>query len=213
MLEDLRNQGLPSSITSGSVNKWMGVAPKEVAFGANPGEQVISEKLLGPTKAITRVNVDNALTGAGQQMQAMLEGASKRGITIDAQTPTYDAVASAVKKIGAPKDSTFTAQMNGIVDDIEGKYPHLDKLTPQEAHALKVELGDAISWSGTAYETPANQAMIRIYRDLNKAITENVPGIAPIQRRWGNLYIAHRNLGQAINKDIVGKGTGPKPTP
>lgn len=192
-----------------AVNKWMDVPAKEVMHGADPGQQLLDEKLLGPTKEATKANVQTALTDAGQKLQTKLQGATAQGIQIDAQTPVYDAVAGATKKIGSPRDAAFQAQMNGIVDDIEAKYPNLAKLTPEETHALKVDLGNSIKWSGQSYDTPANQAMIQIYRDLNTAIKSNVPGIAPIQSRWGNLFVASKNLAESMADDVVGKGSGP----
>ncbi len=198
-------------VNSAEVNKWMNVPAKEVLHGSNPGKQLIDEGLLGATKEATKDNVDRALDQAGKQMQSQLEAATSKGVTIDAQTPVYDAVAGATKKIGTPKDSTFQAQMNGIVDDIESKYPNLGKLSPSDTHKLKVELGDAISWSGAKYDDPANQALIQIYRKLNTSIKDGVEGIDKTQSRWGNLYAASKNLKNSLARDTVGTGTGVQP--
>lgn len=201
----------PSSLDPAAVNKWMNVPAKEVLSGANPGQQLIDEKLIGETKELTKANVKSALADAGKEMQSRLEAADKAGVTFDVQTPVYDHTTTAVKRIGSPRDAAFQAQMNGIVDDIESKYPDLHKLTPSQAHALKVELGDSIQWSGAGYDTPANQAMVSIYRDLNKMIKNGVEGIGPTQQRWGNLYVASKNLSNSLAKDIVGSGTGTAP--
>jgi hypothetical protein len=192
-------------LDAATVNKWMDVPASAVQRGANPGKQLLDDNLLGGTKAATKVNVDSELAKAGQQMEAHL---GKAAGEIDAQTPVYDAVAQAKKRIGRPKEAAFEASLQGIVDDIEARYPNLGKLTPKEAHALKVELGDSIRWKGAAVDEPVNQAMMQIYHDLNKAIQNEVPGIGDLQSRWGNLYVASKNLSQSLAEDIVGKGSG-----
>jgi len=195
-------------INAPAINKWLGIRPEEVSRGANPGQRLITDKLIGATKEITKVNVDTALESVGADMETRLAAASGKGVTIDAQTPVYDAWGRAIKRIGAPQDAAFQKQIQGIVDDIETKYPHLDNLSPTDTHALKVELGDAIEWKGAKYGDPVNQMMVQIYRDLNDSIKTNVPGIAPIQTRWGDLFLASKGLKSGMAKDLVGKGTG-----
>lgn len=191
-----------------AINRWMNVAAKQVEHGANPGQQLLKENLLGATKEATRSNVKTALQSASRDMETHLEAATKAGKTIDAQTPTYDAIASAKKRIGSPKDVTFQSQLDSILDDIETDFPDLDKLTPTKAHALKKALGDSIDWDGMNMDAPVNQAKIQIYRDLNSKIKAVSPGISAVQDRWGNLYIASKSLKKSMARDIVGAGSG-----
>jgi hypothetical protein len=197
---------VPPPSEAPALNRWMDVQPKQMMHGADPAKQILNEGLLGADKQATLGNVQAALADAGQQMEAHLQAA--KGVTIDAQTPVYNALNSAIKKIGAPKDSAFTSQINGILDDIETKYPDLSRLPPTQVHALKVELGDAIKWSGTASEEPANQAMMQIYSDLNQAIKDKVPGISETQNRWASLYQGAKALKVSLVKDAAGRGTG-----
>ncbi len=196
-------------LTAPTVNKWMGVSAKEVMHGADPGAQLLKENLLGPTKIATEANVKTALADAGKHMDARLKVATARGVTIDAQTPVYDALTTATGKLSAPTDAAFQKQIDTILDKIETRYPDLSRLKPTDAHALKVELGDAIKWQGVAADTPINQVFKDIYRDINDAIKTNVHGIAPVQQRWGNLYIASRNIAESLAEDVVGRGSGP----
>ncbi len=216
----LKKPGIPGTpevpVVAADINKWMGVGAREVEHGLNPGQQLMDEGLVGATKEATRLNVKKALVDAGTKMDAQFTAATKAGVTIDAQTPTYDAAAQASKRIGVSKEPAFQAKIDNIVDDIETKYPDLSKLTPQQAHALKVELGDSIDWHGEAYSEPINQVKVRIYRALNDAIKNGVPGVDALQTRWGNLYSAGKNLKRGMAKDVVGSGTGaarPQPTP
>jgi len=202
---------LPPSTTAPAVNNWMDIPANEVARGANPGRRLIEDQLIGPTKEATKANVEASLAQAGTEIEAKLKAASSKGVTIDAETPVLKALGDATKRIGTPKDVTFQGQLNGVLDDIMASHPNLDKLTPLQAHALKVELGDSIKWKGAAYDTPINQAMIQMYRDLNTAIKGKVPDIASTQARWGDLYIASKNLAESINENTVGKGSPSTP--
>lgn len=192
-------------LTAAEVNKWMDVPASAVTRGANPGQLLLDEKLLGATKEATKANVDSALASTGQQIEQKLTNAPGE---IDAQTPVYDAAAKAVKRIGRPRDEAFQRNITGVIDDIEGRYPNLNKLTPKDAHALKVELGDSIKWKGAAFDEPVNQMMVQIYHDLNKTIKASVPDIGDLQSRWGDLKIASKNLNESMADDVVGKGTG-----
>lgn len=203
----------PAAPDAPAINKWMGIKPDEVSHGANPGQRLLDEKLIGATKEATAENVKSALDDATKAMKSRLKAATDEGIKIDAQTPVYDAKALVNKRIGSPKDAAFQSQVQSVVDDIEGKYPDLGRLTPEQTHALKVELGDSINWKGAAYDDPINKMMIQIYRDLNSAIKTNVEGIGPAQARWGDLYISSKGLRSGMAKDVVGKGTGAQPGP
>jgi len=87
------------------------------------------------------------------------------------------------------------------------KYPNLDSLTPEQAHALKVEIGDSIKWDGAPYERAVNKALVQMYGDINDAIKSQLPGIADDMKRWGNLYQADKALGKSIVRNNAGTGT------
>lgn len=205
--------GLPS-ITPASdaptINRAMNISEKQVARGANPGQRVLSENLLAETPEATKANVDAALKDSGEKLNAALKTATAKGATIDAQEYVQESLSDATKRIGAPKDIIFQNQINGVLDDILKRYPNIDKLTPEEAHALKVELGDAIHWSGTAYDTPVNKAMVRIYGNLNSDL-KDIEGVAAEQSRWGDLYNASKGLSKTLNRKLVGRGSWLQP--
>jgi hypothetical protein len=199
----------PSKLTPELINRWMNVAPKQVVHGANPGMQLLDEGLVKGSKLETKAATDVALKNASQQMQDHLQAASEGGTTIDATDAVNKPLDAIQKRFGSPKDKAFQDQIQGLRDDVAAFAPNLDRLTPLEAHALKVKFGEAIKWTGDAADTPINEAMIEAYRNLNKAIKDSVPGIDKVQQRWGNLYIGSKALGEvSIPKDIVGSGTG-----
>lgn len=196
------------TLTAPDVNRWLGVSSKEVLRGADPGKQILDQGLLGPTKAATQANIQSALGDAGQALEAQLKAATAKGTTLDAQTPIADAYAKLTEKYGVTRSISDQAQV-GVIDKIESRYPELNKLSPSDAHKLKVELGNSINWGDS--QDPVNKMMIQIYGDLNDAIKTEVPEAAGTQRRWNNLFIASKASRRAIAKDVVGTGTGDVP--
>jgi hypothetical protein len=183
----------------------MNMKTKQLSHGADPGKQIIAEGLLGADKQATLANAQSALADAGQQLETKLQEATQKGITLDAQTPVYDALNSAMSKLNAPTDEAFTKHINTILDKIETRYPDLSKLSPLDAQKLKIELGDAIKWTS---DDPVDKALTQIYGDLNQVIKDNVAGIGRTQDRWASLYQATKALKLSLLKDAIGRGTG-----
>lgn len=200
----------PAPLDPAQVNRWMGVSAKEVAHGANPGEQLIADKLVGATKAETQANVKAALETTGQEMQALLKTAGDEGVRLDGSHIITDALEGVRSKLKSPTDSAFAKRIDTLFDKILERYPDIDHLTPQRAHALKVELGKNIDWRATA-DDPLNDAFIQAYGEVNTAIKTGVQGIAPIQRKWGNLSVADRNLTDSRAENLVGRGSPDAP--
>ena len=199
---------LPRNNSAPLINKWIGVEPKEMMHGSDPGARLISEKLIGATKEATKAKIAPALEDAGKAMDVKLKAATKNGTVIDGETVVLDAVANASKKIGLRTDKVFQAQLENIVNDIVKDYPDLKKLTPEQAHSLKVEIGDSTKWNGLPYEGDINQVFVDIYSGLNDKIKTGVKGIAADQARWGDLYQANKALKKGMVKDAAGSGTG-----
>ena len=195
--------------TAPELNKWMNVQTRQMVHGANPGEQILADGLLGPTKEATLANVDNALTEVGGQMNQLMRDAATRGARIDGEQLVMDALVDATKTIGKRTDSAFQTALTNVLNDILYKYPDLKNLSPEQAHALKVDIGDAVQWGrGAAYEADVNQVLVDIYKKMNGEIRTNVPGIDTLQSRWGNLYQGKQALKGSILKDQAGRGTG-----
>jgi hypothetical protein len=199
------------SLSPAEVNRWMNVTVKQVSHGANPGARLVGENLVGATKEATAQNVAAALDASGRQLGAMLDKAGEAGARINASDSVIDILNSIKKRIGSPKGSTFANQIDSIWDDITERYPHLDNLTPREAHQLKQEVGDVARWSGPAADEPVNEGLVRIYRDLNNKIRSAVPGAGEEQSRWSDLYVGTKALQESMRKDLIGRGTGPAP--
>jgi hypothetical protein len=186
----------------------MDVPAKQVARGANPGQQLLDDNLIGATKEATKANVDSALTSAGKDIETHLKAADAQGVKIDAEHLVKDALDSAEAKLKSPTDAAFGNRVKSTFDKILNRYPDIDDLTPSRAHALKVELGKNINWRLSA-DDPLNDAFIQAYGEVNSAIKGAVKGIGPAQSRWGNLNLASKNLAESLTEDVVGKGSGP----
>lgn len=227
-LEYLRTtKPLPAKFASTDVNQWIGVNPKELKYGGNPGPQLIQEHLIateaeaaahadpgltlnGNRLKLSKQNTEAALKSAGSEMQAKLEEADRSGIQLNIDEAVRSPLKGAQSKLGAPTDKTFKASIDSTLQKIITRYGDLRTVTPSRTHALKVELGDAIDWT-TAEEKPVNESLKQIYRNLNTAIKDQVPGIGPVQQRWGNLYIGRSSLKDAVARDMAGKKTGSAP--
>ncbi len=194
--------------TAPIVNRWLQVAPKEMEHGADPGARLVQEKLVGITKQDTAKNLAPALTDAGNQLNTRLLQATGQGTVIDGSNIVQNALNSATKTIGKRSDAAFQNSLNTVFNDILQQFPDVDKLTPLRAQQLKIAVGDAIKWHGAAYEGDINEALLEIYRGLNTEIKGNVPGVGPIQSRWGDLYVASKSLADSLINDKAGVGTG-----
>lgn len=191
------------------INSWLGISANDVSFGANPAKQLVDEGLLGATKKSTLANVSGALKEAGMDLRSALGAADATGANVPAESIVINSLNAATKTIGRSKDATFQAHLTNVLDDIMAKHPRLsDQMLPSDAHALKVDIGDAIKWAGAPYEADLNQALTSIYRGLNDSLKRSAAAIGPSQERWGNLYLAAKALRAGMNKDLVGKGTG-----
>lgn len=189
---------------SAKINKWMNVSSKDVAHGANPGERIIAENLLGADKSATKANVQSALKNSGASLESQLKQSAE---IIDANDTVIDSLSEAKGRY-QPKDPTIQKNIDTIWEQITSDYPNLDKLSPLEAQRLKAKLGDSITWKGEAASAPFNQALIRIYRGINQKIKSAVPGAAEELSRWGDLYIGNKSLAESLSRDVVGRGTG-----
>jgi hypothetical protein len=114
-----------------AVNKWMNVARREVEHGTDPGQQILDEHLLGPTKEATKANVDAALKDAGQQMDKLLKAGDAQGVEINAKVLIKDAFRQAENKLKAnTSDVTFPQRLSTIFRRIGERYPKLANLPP-----------------------------------------------------------------------------------
>ncbi len=199
----------PPPVEAPAVNKWMGVAEKDLVHGGNPGQRIVDEKLLGATKQETQANIQPKLAEASDDLHRYLQGAGAQGVEIDAHPLIDKALNEAHANLRSPTDEAFARSVAAIKGKIEARFPQYDisKLTPEQAHEVKVFLGKQIDWTDPV-RNPINDALQDIYHGLNNEIDTKVVDVKPIQKRWGDLFTADQRLDKSIRKDAVGSGTG-----
>lgn len=190
-----------------AVNKWMGVAERQISHGADPAGELIDNNLLGKDKASTLSNVQAERQKIGTQFQSYLEGAGAQGSAIDGSKLVSDPLANAKSLYKSPTEDAFTNHLASIEEKIKGDFPDLDQLSPARAQELKESIDRNINWH-KAGEDPINDAFIEMRSNVNNALKANDPGVAPLLQRYSNLRTAEDALQKSMRQDQVGNGTG-----
>lgn len=192
-------------VTSRVLNSLMEIKPQWVEHGADPGGQVIKEGIVANSKEALAEQIAPKLKDAGQELQTVLttKGA---GRVVNADSAVRDAVTNAAKTIGKRSDKAFQDALAGVLDDVLSKVPSgksLNNLTPLEAQELKSQIGDAITWTGRAYEGDINKVLLEMYGGIKDEIVKQVPGASEALQRYGNLRVALNGTRAAVNADKV----------
>lgn len=195
------------------VNKWMGIKPGDVSHGANPGQQLIDDNLLGTTKETTLANIKPEIDQLGTTLDAQLAAGDAQGLTYNAKAIVNKRFTDLLNKgVVRTSDAAFRNKVLNIYENINAKLQkqglNWQSLSPSGVHKLKVEIGDSIDWTGVPAEDAVNRALMKIYGDLNAPIKADIPQLGANLERWGNLRLAQKGLQAGIDKDLVGVGTG-----
>ncbi len=206
-----------NKITPRSLNSLMGVAPKMLESGAQPGEQIAKDGLIAGSKESLKQQVDQQTKDTGLALNAVLTKSSA-GARIDPNPIMNGAMSNAKNRISGPADPAFEANLQKIFqrvkEEMPGTFPTVEKflsgdnnslpmLTPLQAQNLKKTIGDSIRWTGAAYEGDLNEVLLDMYRGLNSATKEAVPEAAPLLSKYQNYQVAKNALEDSILKDRV----------
>ncbi len=82
-------------------------------------------------------------------------------------------------------------------------------VNPTQAHALRSQIGDRITWNPTVVND-ANDQLKDAYFALGSKIEQNVPDIGPFNKRWQEDFLYNKALQHRL--DIIGTGKQPMPT-
>lgn len=196
-----------ASISPEKVNGWLEVKPTALEHGANPGQRIVDEGLLAPTKSKTAANLKTALDGSSAKIEQTLKQADATGLTLDNSNAILDTLQQATATIGK-SEPAFQARLEGILNQILGKFPNIDKMSPSQTQALIRELGDGVKWTGAAYEGDVNQVLVQLRGAVSRNLGSNVPSVRPELTRWGDLYEGMKAARSSILKNKAGQGTG-----
>lgn len=198
----------PKTIDAPTINKWLGVRPRDVLYGADPGQRLIDENLIGANKIETAANIDRTMPSASADLNKALAKADASGKTVNAATVFNDAVANAVKKAGIKTDEAFMKGIEQLQTDAVAQFGELDKLAPSQAHKLKVWIQQSTDFgSNPATQNVSNNFFKTVGGGINTALKAVDADIAPAMSRWGDLAIAAKSLRQSMANNVVGRGT------
>jgi hypothetical protein len=204
------HQLITSKLPARSLNSLIGAHKRDLDFGFNPGEQLAKEGITAHNKEELLVKVKALTETAGKDISSKLAAASPNTVIDNASDLVMEPLEQAVKGVGAGSERNFQIQLSERMTAIfrvadELKIDLGKPITPAQAHALKVEVGKGIKWTGTPYEGEVNQALAGVYRNLNKAIEAVMPGanIKAMNLRYGNLLRATNALEDTVAKKAV----------
>lgn len=194
------------------MNNLMEVSPSALEFGHDPGGRIIKEGIIAPSEDALLAQIRDRLKSAGTALDAKLvtEGAGK---TIDAREIVVKALDNAVEHSGFASEAAFQGRIEAVTNYIMKKSKgKLANLTPKEAQTLKSDIGSFITWNGDSLEKPISKAVAQIYRGLNMATEQAVPGAKALLSRYGDLKVAEDSLAYAIRAKStrpLASGQGP----
>lgn len=139
-------------------------------------------------------------------------GLKSTGVRFNIEAEINAAIADAKKVYGSGSDEAFMKSLENLQDQFVQHNGDLKSMTPSEAHTFEKDLS-----AGANYGSMARSDVTKFLRDLrsrvNRQLKAEVPGIAELKDKWGNLFEAEKSLKSSLRKDAVGRGSGSIPPP
>lgn len=190
------------------INSILRPAAKEFSFGKNPGLGVAKEGLTAKTREGLLKQISSKKQVLGQEIDNLLTTQGKEK-TIDVTkllTPLDEAMEQAVKS----GEQVLYNRLQGVKDGLTKTFKATDGkieasgtrnlvLSPKEVAQLKREIGNSAKWTGQAFDNEVNQVRVGLYRALNDAVEEAVPGAKQLQQRYANMLSAEKSLEKTID--------------
>lgn len=207
LADEFNNPPAPPA-TSPLVNKWMGVSPKDLKFGADPAGEVIRRKLITDNHTTTLENVTKEKASVQSDLNAQLEKAGTAGVRINAWDTVSQLLDKAKAPIASPTEAAFQNQLNSIGNKILERFPNLDSLTPAQAQALKVELTKDLNYS-TVRPPEVTDMLKKMGHEVGVKIKTAVPDSAATYDSWQNLIVAEKGLRNQVAAVKAGRTVKP----
>lgn len=187
------------------------LAEQQRAFGSTVPGRIFGEKRAMPyqPELIGR----NPFTPP--QITPALPTAPKTIDVSKALGPIDDAISGAVKRGEQELVNRLTSLREGLTKEfklVDGKVTAVGErnllMTPKSAAKLKTEIGETTRWTGQAFDSDLNQVRVAVYRNLNDAIDEAVPGIKKLNARYADILSAEKALDRTLTvekrKNMIG---------
>jgi hypothetical protein len=202
-----------SDLSSRLVNSVIKPLEKEFRFGRDPGRTVVEELASSGIKVNNRQQLSNFITqtkkSVGQEIESVLTSPlnSKKKINIQ---PAINSIDKSIMQAAESGDELLMNRLQSVKNGLEYTYKQkggrLVKsdvkktlLTPKEAQTVKRQVGEAMRWTGQAFDADVNQARAGIYREIDKLIDNAVPGIDKLNDRYGGLLSAEKSIERTMN--------------
>jgi hypothetical protein len=188
------------------MNTLLGVKPKHLETGANPGKGVIEEGAFGITPKRFMADIKDAQ----QRVMGRLNGVLKyhSGKTIDATTLLTEPLTKAAGV--AQNMPQQKAMLDGLAQQIEGvalsKFAasgSIAKMTPAEVNGLRQYVDEVYVAAKGDPNTPKAvvDALSRVKQSLNGQIDKVANGAKQLNQQYGNLREAERSYRTKLNAE------------
>lgn len=225
---DTKEAGMTGVISAGfgaasPVVKWLGTniaskAPriinslikplsKEFEFGKNAGAGVVKEGVKGATIGSF---YDNLVAKRKEIGTLIGEKLSKvKDVKVDV-TPAVNSLDEAIKKANKQGEAALATRLREVKNALVSEFDEATGeaigskdlvMSPENARKFKTEIGEAIRWTGQAFDNDVNQARVNVYRQINDAIDAAVPGVKDLNARYADIFSAETSMKRT--RDII----------
>lgn len=187
------------AMAAGTVNSLIKPLEKNLRFGRNPGAGLVEEGIVARSLPKLKETTATRLEATGKAIEQKLNTPAANSKLIDIEPllkPFDDAIAEA-KHVG---DAGLASRLEQIRD--APLYTDKTLVSPAEAAKIKTTLGKSTRWTGEAFDKDINQAKAAVYRGLNDAIDQAVPGVKKTNAHYADLLSALKSIER---QEVIGQ--------
>lgn len=187
-----------SDVPGKIINSLVKPLLKDFSYGKDPGRAVASEGITGNTLDELAVNISKRLGDVGNEIGNRLQAHSGKRVDLRGfLNPIDDAIIEANK---SPRtNSSLITRLNNLKKDLMGVIQQKNNilqrnivdLTPKEASAIKMEIGNLTKFTGNVSDDNlVNKALKQAYGIVKSKINTAVPELKKLNERYADLLSA-----------------------
>lgn len=184
-----------------AVRDVIGPHLSDFKFGRNPVKAVVEEGISAATNEgmLKKISARKSELGKRIDMQLSLKAAA--GKVVDVKKAVTDSLFEHMRLARQLGDDALTRRLVKFRNAVTKR----TSMSPREAAKLKRDIGDSVHWTEDPVEASLNAAKQDVYRALNDAVDQQVPGTKELNARFADLLHAEKSM-----KRVVDKGQGLK---